>query len=270
MRLCHKVMRAPAELDGIPLVCTLRDLGKRLPTGCAQSVGGGGGGNRRSSRRRHRRGRLHSRLRPGRRAEGSCSSRPRRHPGPAGAPGLLALLAFHYFPLLGNVIAFQDYQPYLGFSGSPWIGVQNFAIIVNGDPEFLQALGNTLILTLIQTVFVFPVPLVLALLLNSLISERWKRTIQSILYLPHFLSWVIVVALFQQMLGNAGILNTFLIQQDLPAVARRRRAGAVQGLHHHPGDLEGRRLGNDHLPGRGAPGSTPTSTSRRPSTAPAA
>ena len=135
-----------------------------------------------------------------------------------GLPGLLALLAFHYFPLLGNVIAFQDYQPYLGFSGSPWVGVQNFAIIVNGDPEFLSALGNTLVLTLIQTVFVFPVPLFLALLLNSLISERWKRSIQSILYLPHFLSWVIVVALFQQMLGNAGILNTFLIQQDLPTV----------------------------------------------------
>ncbi len=135
-----------------------------------------------------------------------------------GLPGLLALLAFHYFPLLGNVIAFQDYQPYLGFSGSPWVGFQNFAVIVNGDPEFLSALGNTLVLTLIQTVFVFPVPLFLALLLNSLISERWKRSIQSILYLPHFLSWVIVVALFQQMLGNAGILNTFLIQQDLPTV----------------------------------------------------
>ena len=67
-----------------------------------------------------------------------------------------------------------------------------------------------MILTVIQTVLVFPVPLALALLLNSLAGERLKRLLQSILYLPHFLSWVIVVALFQQMLGNAGMLNTFL------------------------------------------------------------
>ena len=71
---------------------------------------------------------------------------------------------------------------------------------------------------MIQTVLVFPVPLVLALLLNSLAGERLKRLLQSILYLPHFLSWVIVVALFQQMLGNAGMLNTFLVQHDLPIV----------------------------------------------------
>jgi putative aldouronate transport system permease protein len=135
-----------------------------------------------------------------------------------GLPGALALVLFHYVPLLGNVIAFQDYQPYLGIGESEWVGVSNFAFLWDGNPEFLNALWNTLILTLIQTVLVFPIPLVLALLLNSLAGERLKRLLQSILYLPHFLSWVIVVALFQQMLGNAGMLNTFLVQNDLPIV----------------------------------------------------
>jgi putative aldouronate transport system permease protein len=135
-----------------------------------------------------------------------------------GLPGAVALLMFHYLPLLGNVIAFQDYQPYLGISESDWVGFTNFSFLVDGNPEFLNALKNTLILTVIQVVLVFPIPLVLALVLNSLAGEGLKRTMQSILYLPHFLSWVIVVAIFQQMLGNAGMLNTFLVQHDLPIV----------------------------------------------------
>ncbi|MGC5170071.1 ABC transporter permease [Microbacterium sp. DT81.1] len=130
-------------------------------------------------------------------------------------PAVILLLLFQYVPLTMNVIAFQDYQPFLGIQGSPWVGFQNFSIIVDGDPAFLNALRNTLILTLIQVVFVFPLPIVLALLLNAVMSDRWKKTIQSVLYLPHFLSWVIVVALFQQMLGNAGMVNTWLREADL-------------------------------------------------------
>ncbi len=135
-----------------------------------------------------------------------------------GLPGGVALLLFHYVPLLGNVIAFQDYQPYLGLTESEWVGWSNFSFLWDGNPEFRNALWNTVVLTVIQTVLIFPVPLVLALVLNSLAGERLKRLLQSILYLPHFLSWVIVVALFQQMLGNAGMLNTILVQNDLPIV----------------------------------------------------
>ena len=135
-----------------------------------------------------------------------------------GLPGAIALIAFQYLPLLGNVIAWKDYQPYLTISESDWVGWQNFSFLWDGNPEFRNALWNTIVLTIIQTVLVFPVPLVIALVLNSLSGERLKRTLQSILYLPHFLSWVIVVALFQQMLGNAGMLNTFLVQNDLPIV----------------------------------------------------
>lgn len=135
-----------------------------------------------------------------------------------GLPGAIALILFCYVPLLGNVIAFQDYQPYLDITEAPFVGLSNFSFLWNGDPAFLIALRNTLILTVIQTVLVFPAPLLLALLLHSLAGERLKRLLQSVLYLPHFLSWVIVVVLFQQMLGNAGMLNTFLVDQGLPQV----------------------------------------------------
>ncbi|HLT62632.1 MAG TPA: ABC transporter permease subunit, partial [Microlunatus sp.] len=129
-------------------------------------------------------------------------------------PGVFLVLLFHYVPLLGNVIAFKDYQPYLGIWEAPWVGLENFEIIFNGDPYFLNALKNTLIISLVQIVFVFPVPIALALLLNSLLGERIKRVVQSILYLPHFMSWVIVVAIFQHMLGNAGLYNTWARQND--------------------------------------------------------
>ncbi|GAB3980014.1 ABC transporter permease subunit [Plantactinospora veratri] len=137
----------------------------------------------------------------------------------AALPGVALLLTFHYLPWLGNVIAFKDYQPYVGILDSPWTGLANFQIIVNGDPAFLNALTNTLIITLLQVLVVFPAPIALALLLDSLMSERLKRTVQSVLYLPHFLSWVIVVAIFMQLLGDGGLLNNFLRDHDLGTVS---------------------------------------------------
>ncbi|WP_053204069.1 ABC transporter permease subunit [Jiangella muralis] len=131
------------------------------------------------------------------------------------APGVLVVLLFHYLPLLGNVIAFKGYLPFLTIAESPWVGWDNFQVIFSGDPLFVNALTNTLIITLIQVLFVFPLPLALALLLNEVISERLKRIVQSVLYMPHFMSWVIVVALFQQIVGNAGMVNTLLREHDM-------------------------------------------------------
>ncbi len=125
-------------------------------------------------------------------------------------PGIILILIFQYIPLLGNVIAFQDYQPFLGIMHSRWSGFDNFSVIFNGDPAFLNALKNTLIITALQAVFVFPAPILIALLLNSLLSNKIRQIVQSILYLPHFLSWVIVVAVFQQILGGSGMINNYL------------------------------------------------------------
>lgn len=145
-------------------------------------------------------------------------------------PGIASLLVFHYAPLLGNVIAFMDYQPFLGISLSPWAGLENFRIIVNGDPAFLNALSNTLVITVLQLVFFFPAPIALALLLNSLMSERIKRVVQSVLYLPHFLSWVIVVAIFQQMLGDTGMLNNLLVDAGGQTISIIGNADAFKAL----------------------------------------
>ncbi|NIK58361.1 ABC transporter permease [Kribbella shirazensis] len=145
-------------------------------------------------------------------------------------PGMAVILAFQYYPLYGNVIAFQDFQPYLGIGKSLWNGVENFAVIVNGDPEFLNAVKNTLILTLIQTVIVFPAPIVVAITLHTLLSNRLRQLVQSILYLPHFMSWVIVVAIFQQVLGGTGMINNWLRGHGLDPVHIIGNADAFRAL----------------------------------------
>ncbi|OII39168.1 sugar ABC transporter permease [Plantibacter sp. MMLR14_011] len=118
-------------------------------------------------------------------------------------PGLLFFVLFAYVPILGNVVAFQAFSPFLGIEGSPWVGFDNFVRIVS-DPEVVRAVVNTIQIAVLQIVFSFPAPILLALLLNSLLSSRVKRVVQSIVYLPHFISWVIVISIWQQILGGAG------------------------------------------------------------------
>jgi putative aldouronate transport system permease protein len=124
-------------------------------------------------------------------------------------PGLLYFVVFQYLPLLGNIIAFQDYQPYLGFSGSPFVGLENFSELFS-DPAFWQATVNTLKITMLQLIFFFPAPICLALLLNSIAGTRIKRFVQSVVYIPHFIGWVVIVSLFQQVLGPTGGLHQLL------------------------------------------------------------
>lgn len=109
-------------------------------------------------------------------------------------PGLAYFAIFKYAPMYGLTIAFQDYLPFLGFSGSPWVGLKHFEDLFS-SPDFPRVLSNTLILALLNTVFVFPAPIVVALLLNEVRLSVLKRAIQSAIYIPHFLSWTIVAAL---------------------------------------------------------------------------
>ncbi len=132
-------------------------------------------------------------------------------------PGAIFFLVFQYLPLLGNVIAFKDYSPFLGIVESPWVGLKNFQRLFT-DPDFKLALTNTIQIELLQLAFSFPAPLILALVLNSIFSDRVKRTLQSIVYLPHFLSWVIVIALWQQIFGGAGFINQLLRNQGLESI----------------------------------------------------
>ncbi|MEN3614572.1 ABC transporter permease [Plantactinospora sp. ZYX-F-223] len=127
------------------------------------------------------------------------------------APAALLLLVFHYLPTLGNVVAFQDYNPYAGdsplqaFLHSPWIGTTHFETLF-GDPAFWDALRNTLAITAFQLVFYFPLPIMLAIMLHNILSPRLRGFVQTVVYLPHFFSWVLVVTFFVQMFGGAGLL----------------------------------------------------------------
>ncbi|MFE1886716.1 ABC transporter permease, partial [Streptomyces diastatochromogenes] len=130
-------------------------------------------------------------------------------------PAVVLLLLFNYLPLLGNVVAFQDYNPYISSNGitaifsSPWLGFEQFDRMLN-DSNFWSALQNTLTLFFIQLVLFFPVPILLALLINSVIRPRLRALSQAILYLPHFFSWVLVITVFQQMFGGAGLIAQVL------------------------------------------------------------
>jgi putative aldouronate transport system permease protein len=130
-------------------------------------------------------------------------------------PGVLYLLVFVYLPNLGNIIAFQQYLPFLGFS-SPFVGFANFQQLF-AAPAFWQAVRNTIVISVMQLVLFFPAPICLALLLNSLISTNARRLVQSVVYLPHFISWVIIVALFQQIFGGAGVVDHLFREVGLTA-----------------------------------------------------
>jgi putative aldouronate transport system permease protein len=124
-------------------------------------------------------------------------------------PGVLYFLIYKYIPMLGTVIAFQDYSPFLGIARSEWVGMKHFQTIFS-EPEVLQVLWNTLVLSFLQIVFAFPAPIVLALMLNEVRNEIYKRLIQTIVYMPHFLSWVIVAGIFVIFLRGEGLINHFL------------------------------------------------------------
>jgi putative aldouronate transport system permease protein len=136
------------------------------------------------------------------------------------APAALVVLVFHYVPTLGNVIAFQDYNPFEGnnafdaFIHSEWIGFGNFETLFQ-DPAFWDAVRNTLSITLFQLVFFFPLPILLAILLHGMSSAKLRSFIQAVVYLPHFFSWVLVITFFVQMLGGAGLLAQEMRQHGL-------------------------------------------------------
>ncbi|MCG5220328.1 ABC transporter permease subunit [Streptosporangium soli] len=129
-------------------------------------------------------------------------------------PAVVLLLIFNYAPMVGVVTAFQYYDPLTGLWDSDWAGLDQFQQLFT-DSRFWESLYNTLYLSFVSLILFFPIPVVLAMLLNSVLSERVRNFIQSVVYLPHFFSWVLVITIFQQMLGGAGALNQYLRSHDL-------------------------------------------------------
>ncbi|MEW9033049.1 MAG: ABC transporter permease subunit [Planifilum fimeticola] len=124
-------------------------------------------------------------------------------------PGLLYFLVYRYLPMFGLAMAFQDFSPFLGFFDSPWVGLKHFKTMFE-DQEALRVIWNTLGISLLQILFAFPLPIILALMINELRNAVYKRLIQSMVYLPHFLSWVVVVGIFVVFLKSDGIVNQLL------------------------------------------------------------
>lgn len=125
-------------------------------------------------------------------------------------PTILWLLIFLYKPMYGLQIAFKDYSIFRGVAGSPWIGLEHFQTLFNND-QFIRALRNTVYISLLSLAFGFPVPILLALMFNEVLNQTFKKTAQTIVYLPHFISSVIIAGIVITAFSpSAGIVNTIL------------------------------------------------------------
>ncbi|MEK3878310.1 sugar ABC transporter permease [Paenibacillus sp. FSL R7-0302] len=125
-------------------------------------------------------------------------------------PGLLYFIIFKYLPMGGLIIAFQNYQPFQGITGSEWVGLKHFIRLFT-EPTFMQLLRNTLILFAMNIVIFFPLPIIVALMLNELKGRYLKNWIQTIIYIPHFMSWVIIVSITYVFLTvDGGVINELI------------------------------------------------------------
>ncbi|WP_256975368.1 MULTISPECIES: ABC transporter permease [Paenibacillus] len=124
-------------------------------------------------------------------------------------PAVILTFIFAYIPMGGLVIAFQDYKPWLGFAKSSWIGLEHFQFLFS-MPENVQVIWNTLIIASLKLIGGLIAPLIFALLLNEVRKETFKKSIQTFVYLPHFLSWVILGGILLDMLATKGMINQFL------------------------------------------------------------
>lgn len=123
-------------------------------------------------------------------------------------PSIVLVLIYSYLPLYGMIIAFQDYNPGLGFS-SPWVGMENFEHVFR-QPNFIRTIWNTLYMSFFKLIGGVVVPVIFALLLNEVGRMLMKRTFQTLVYIPNFLSWVIMAGIMVDILSAEGIVNSFL------------------------------------------------------------
>jgi len=126
------------------------------------------------------------------------------------APMLLYFLIFKYVPMWGILIAFKNYTPYVGFWNSPWVGLDHFERFFSNS-DFAILLRNTLAINVLNLILFFPLPILLSVMLNEVRIEWVKRTMQSVIYLPHFLSWVVIAGITFLMLSTSdGVINKLL------------------------------------------------------------
>ncbi|MFV0401860.1 MAG: ABC transporter permease [Oscillospiraceae bacterium] len=124
-------------------------------------------------------------------------------------PGIAFLIIFKYIPMGGVIIAFQDFNIVKGIAGSEWVGLEHFRYLFQ-SADFYRILRNSILISLYRLFWGFPVPILLALLMNEMRSQKYKRSMQTVLYLPHFISWVVVGMVYNMLSPSSGILNYFI------------------------------------------------------------
>lgn len=139
-------------------------------------------------------------------------------------PAMLYIIIFNLTPMYGITLAFKDYDmfiadsPFLSILQSPWVGLEHFRKIF-GRPEFMNALCNTLIISCAKILIGFPMPILFAILLNEVKSRKFQKGLQTVVYLPHFLSWAVVAGIFVDLLGSTGMVNSALVSLGFEKVS---------------------------------------------------
>ena len=150
-------------------------------------------------------------------------------------PGLFFLIVYKFLPLYGITLAFKDYNIFLGSNPieaitlSKWVGFKHFDRLFN-NPDFYNVLRNTLAINLYKIAFLFPVPVVFAIFLNEIHHKLYKRTVQTLIYIPYFFSWVIVFGVFYSLLGTYGMVNQLLKQFGIEPISFFSNKAYFRGL----------------------------------------
>ena len=122
-------------------------------------------------------------------------------------PIILFYLIFHFKPMFGAIIAFMDYNPFAGYAGSTWVGFKHFKTFFS-SPDFYHLLRNTLKISVSSIIFSFPLPIIFAIFLNELRSEKFSKTVKTISYLPHFISLVVICGIIKTFVSSDGLIGS--------------------------------------------------------------
>ena len=151
-------------------------------------------------------------------------------------PALIYVFIFHLLPMVGILIAFKDYNmfqvpgdPFRSILESPWAGFKYFEQVFKKS-EFQQTFANTLIISLYKIIFTFPLPIIFAVFLNEVRSTKFQKGLQLIVYLPHFLSWVVIYGIFVSFLGSTGVINSVITSLGFEPVSFLMDSGKFRGI----------------------------------------
>lgn len=145
-------------------------------------------------------------------------------------PGVVAMILFSYIPMYGVIMAFQDFNVFDGYTGSAFVGFAHFKTLFS-DPYFFRLLANTFLLGTLSFLFVFPAPILLAIMLNECRLTRLNRVVQSISYLPHFIPMVVMVGIMFELFGSYGVVNSVLNYFGIQSISFFSEPGCFRPLY---------------------------------------